>query len=72
VFATNSGTRLLNAGDLDGAIAQLQRAIQLSAGYAPAHYQLGEALRRKGQANAARAEFQKAITLDPHLQAPAE
>lgn len=70
VFATNSGTRLLNAGDLDGAIGQFERAIQLSAGYAPAHFQLAQALARKGQRAQAGQEFQKAKQLDPHLQAP--
>ena len=48
VFATNSGTRLLNAGDLDAAISQFRSAIAATPGYAPAHYQLGLALQRKG------------------------
>jgi Flp pilus assembly protein TadD len=70
VFATNSGVRLLNAGDLEGAIGQFEHAIQLSAGYAPAHFQLAQALARKGQPAQARQEFQKAKQLDPQLQVP--
>src|SRR6202008_2888598 len=48
LFATNSGKRLLNAGDLEGAILQFQAAIRALPGYAPAHFQLGLALQRKG------------------------
>ncbi|HKT68655.1 MAG TPA: tetratricopeptide repeat protein, partial [Terriglobales bacterium] len=70
VFATNSGIRLLNAGDLEGAIGQFERAVQLSAKYAPAHLQLGQALARKGEQAQARLEFQKAKQLDPQLQVP--
>ena len=54
LFATNSGRRLLNAGDVDGAISQFRTAIQAVPGYAPAHYQLGLALQRKGDKQGAR------------------
>jgi Flp pilus assembly protein TadD len=69
-FATNSGRRLLNAGDLDGAISQFRAAIQALPGYAPAHYELGVALQRKGNKEESNREFQKASELDPHLRAP--
>src|SRR5213079_2626816 len=36
LFATNSGKRLLNAGDLDGAISQFRSAIAATPEYAPA------------------------------------
>src|SRR5262249_57863033 len=49
LFATNSGKRLMNTGDLDGAISQFRSAIASTPEYAPAHYQLGMALRMKGQ-----------------------
>jgi len=60
----------LNAGDLDGAISQFRAAIQSLPAYAPAHYQLGIALQRKGNKEASAKEFQKAMELDPHLKAP--
>jgi Flp pilus assembly protein TadD len=62
----------LNAGDLDGAISQFRVAIQSLPGYAPAHYQLGMALQRKGAKEEASKEFQKAADLDPHLKAPGQ
>src|SRR3989449_6681093 len=69
-FATNSGARLLNAGDLESAISQFQAAIKLVPTYAPAHYHLAVALQRKGQHKEAQGEFQKAAELDPRLKAP--
>ncbi len=71
-FATNSGRRLLNAGDLDGAISQFRTAIQSLPAYALAHYQLGVALERKGAKDEASKEFQKAAELDPNLKAPGQ
>ena len=70
-FATNSGKRMLNAGDIDGAIAQFRSAVKLSPDYAPAHYQLGLALARKGEKGEASKEFQKASELDARLKPPA-
>jgi Flp pilus assembly protein TadD len=66
-FATNSGKRLLNAGDVEGAIAQFRNAIKLAPSYAQAHYQLALALSRKGEKAAAAEEFAKAGQLDPKL-----
>jgi tetratricopeptide (TPR) repeat protein len=71
-FATNSGNRLLNAGDLDGAISQFRNAVQLAPSYARAHQQLAIALSRKGQATEAQEEFKKASELDPRLKPPAK
>ena len=70
LFATNSGKLLLNAGDLDGAISQFKSAIQAVPGYAPAHFQLGVALQRKGEKAESAREFQKARELDPRLTPP--
>ena len=67
-FNTNSGRRLLNAGDLDGAISQFRSAIKLAPDYAPAHLHLAEALQRKGEKEEAKQEFQRAAQLDPRLQ----
>jgi len=48
IFATNSGVRLLNAGDLTGAISQFETAIKAFPNYLPAHQQLAIALERVG------------------------
>jgi Flp pilus assembly protein TadD len=69
-FATNSGRRLLNAGDLDGAISQFRSAINSLPTYPQAHYQLGVALQRKGAKEEAAQEFKKAAELDPKLRTP--
>jgi tetratricopeptide (TPR) repeat protein len=69
-FATNSGRRLLAAGDVDGAISQFRAAISSRPDYAPAHYQLGLALKGKGAKEEAAQEFQKAAELDPRLEPP--
>jgi Flp pilus assembly protein TadD len=63
-FATNSGSKLLQAGDVDGAIAQLRSAISLMPEYAPAHKRLAEALDRKGQKAEAKEELRKAEELE--------
>ncbi len=65
--ATNSGKRLLGAGDLEGAISQFRSAINSEPNFAAAHYQLGLALNQKGEKDNAAKEFQKAGELDPHL-----
>ena len=67
-FATNSGKRMLNAGDLDGAISQFRNAIKLSPSYAPAHYELAVALSRKGDKAGAEESFKRAAELDPKLK----
>jgi protein O-GlcNAc transferase len=62
-FNTNSGNRLLQAGDLDAAIEQFRSAINLVPSYAPAHQHLAEALQRKGEKTEAAEEFRKAAEL---------
>jgi tetratricopeptide (TPR) repeat protein len=69
-FATNSGRRLLTAGDLDGAISQFRAAITSLPSYALAHYELGLALRQKGLKEESGTEYRKAAELDPHLAPP--
>ena len=70
VFATNSGRRLRNVGDLNGAVAQFRAAIEAVENYAPAHFELAIALRQQGKKEESAAEFQKAAALDPQLVAP--
>ncbi len=65
--STNSGKRLLGAGDVEGAISQFRSAINSEPKYAAAHYQLGVALNQKGDKDEAQKEFQKAVELDPQL-----
>jgi len=62
-FATNSGTKLLNAGDLDGAIVQFEAAIKAASSYVPAHQQLATALARKGDKSGASRELEVAKQL---------
>jgi tetratricopeptide (TPR) repeat protein len=69
-FATNSGRRLLGAGDLDGAISQFRTAIRVMPSYALAHYELGLALSQRGLKDEAGGEYRKAAELDPHLVPP--
>jgi Flp pilus assembly protein TadD len=71
LLATNSGRRLLNAGDFEGAISQFRAAINSSPNYAAAHFELGLALRQQGKLKEAQEEFQKAARLDPGLTPPA-
>ena len=52
--------------ELDEAIAEFRKAIELDPNYALAHYRLGAALATKGLLDEAIAEFRKAIELDPN------
>ena len=71
-FSTNSGRRLLSAGDLDSAISQFRSAIEQSDTYAPAHFYLAQALQRKGLEDEAKHELQRASELDSHFKATSE
>jgi Tfp pilus assembly protein PilF len=71
-FSTNSGRRMLGAGDLEGAISQFRSAIEQSDAYAPAHFYLAQALKRKGVKEESRREFQKASELDPAFRNSSE
>jgi Flp pilus assembly protein TadD len=62
-FATNSGSKLLQAGDVDGAIGQFRSAVTLMPEYAAAHKHLAEALDQKGQKAEAEEESRKAEEL---------
>ncbi|MBV9183696.1 MAG: tetratricopeptide repeat protein, partial [Acidobacteria bacterium] len=62
-FNTNSGKKLLEAGDLDAAISQFRAAVTLAPDYALAHRKLAEALDRKGEKAQAQEEFRRATEL---------
>lgn len=59
------GTVCGQLGDADGAIANLRHAVELNAGYAPAHIDLGAALLSTDRLEDAAASFRYAIRLDP-------
>jgi tetratricopeptide (TPR) repeat protein len=67
---TAVGAQKLDAGDATAAAECFRRAIQAFDGFAPAHYQLGRALERLGQHEAARAAFARAQQLNPALVPP--
>jgi tetratricopeptide (TPR) repeat protein len=67
---TAVGTQKLDAGDTTVAAECFRRAIEAFDGFAPAHYQLGRALDRLGQHDAARAQFARAQQLNPALVPP--
>jgi Tfp pilus assembly protein PilF len=71
-FDTNSGNKLLEAGDLDGAIAQFRAAIALAPNFGLAHQFLAQALERKGEKEQAEEELRKAAELarGPQQQSP--
>ena len=58
------------AGTYESAIEMLTKAISLDPEYAPAYYQLGLALRKKGRNAEARKAFDRARQLDPRLRIP--
>jgi tetratricopeptide (TPR) repeat protein len=67
---TAVGAQKLDAGDATAAADCFRRATQAFDGFAPAHYQLGRALDRLGQHEAARAAFARAQQLNPALVPP--
>jgi tetratricopeptide (TPR) repeat protein len=67
---TAVGAQTLDAGDAAAAAEYFRRATQAFDGFAPAHYQLGRALQRLGQHDAARAAFARAQQLNPALVPP--
>ena len=64
------GTQEMETGELAGAVDHFRRATTVFEAYAPAHYQMGLALRRLGQHEASRAAFARARTLNPSLIPP--
>lgn len=67
---TAVGIQLLDAGDAAAAVEAFRRATRAFERFAPAHYQLGRALERLGQHDAARAAFARAQQLNPALVPP--
>jgi tetratricopeptide (TPR) repeat protein len=67
---TAVGAQKLGGGDAAGALDFFRRATAALETYAPAHYQMGLALQRLGQHDAARAAFTRAQQLNPGLVPP--
>ncbi len=59
------GIALKNLNRIDEAIRALQEAVRLNPSYARAHTRLGEILAGRGESDAAREEFRKALAFDP-------
>lgn len=57
---TNRGNLKLEAGDVDGAIADYEAALRVDDGFANAHHNLGVAYRRKGQISKSVAALRRA------------
>ncbi len=71
---SNRAYSYLNTGELDKAIADYSKAIELDSSYALAYYNRGIAYYNTGQSDLAIADFNKAIQLsdDPDLIAAAK
>ena len=64
---SNRGVAKKAKGDLDGAIADYNRAIELDPKDASAYYNRGNAKKAKGDLDGAIADYNRAIELDPKL-----
>jgi tetratricopeptide (TPR) repeat protein/curved DNA-binding protein CbpA len=69
-FYVARGLRWSQKGDLDRAIADFDRAIELAPGNAPAHSHRASAWGAKGDKDRALADFEAAIRLDPGSPIP--
>lgn len=63
---TNLGSELSEEGDIDGAIAHLEKSLRLKSDAPETHNSLTNALFRKGDADAAIAEAHVAMNFDPN------
>jgi type IV pilus biogenesis/stability protein PilW len=61
----NLGNALLQKGQVDEAITQYQRALQIHPDYADAHHNLGTALIKEGKVDEAITQFQRALQIHP-------
>jgi tetratricopeptide (TPR) repeat protein len=61
----NLGWILSQKGQLDGAIEQYQKALEINPNYAEARNNLGVTFAKQGQADAAIAQYQKALEMAP-------
>ncbi len=66
----NLGSALLEKDDVDKAIRQFQRALQMDPDYAETHNNLGDALLQQGKVDEAITQFQMALKIEPGLMQP--
>ena len=62
----NLGNAFLDKKDIDGAIAEYQKAIAIDSDFALARNNLGGVLAQKGRVDEAIAQYQKALAIDPN------
>jgi tetratricopeptide (TPR) repeat protein len=62
----NLGKALLQKGQVDEAMAQFQKALEINPNYDQAQNNLGNAFFKKGQADEAITQYQKALETDPN------
>ena len=65
IYHTNHGGLAIRAGDLDEALHQLGLAVELAPEWVPAWVDLGVALSRNGEIDAALEAFQRALAIEP-------
>jgi tetratricopeptide (TPR) repeat protein len=65
----NRGTKELDAGDLDGALADFNRAIELDPNYSAPYFNRGLLRTRQADYDGAISDFTKAIALNPIAEA---
>lgn len=59
------GRALAIQGNLDGALVEFTKVVQLRPGFAEGHYSLGKALALQGRLDEAFDQFQRAVEIDP-------
>lgn len=67
---TSLGTARLEQGEAIAALDAFRRALAIRETYAPAHFQMGRALDRLGERDAADGAYGRARALNPHLVRP--
>lgn len=64
----NTGLLMLDAGNLDQAEALFRQSIEINPRFAYGHFGLGMTLIKKQKPSEGRAELEKSLEIDPHLQ----
>jgi Tfp pilus assembly protein PilF len=65
---SNLGDMLYAAGDYEGAIQELRRAVAIDKKYQRAHYTLGLCYQALGQIESARDSFEEVVRIDPYSE----
>jgi len=62
----NLGLALFQKGEVDEAMAQFQKALEINPNYDDAHYNFGNILLQRGQLDEAMAQYEKALEINPN------